>query len=70
MNKTNEKAVQRAIARAGGMRPLANAIGVTYQAIQAWRKRIPAERVFDVELATGIPKEELRPDLFAKRRRA
>jgi len=65
----NERAIKLAIDRAGGMRPLAKAIGVTYQAIQSWRKRIPAERVLDVEHATGIPKEELRPDLYVRKKR-
>ena len=37
---------------------------VTSQAISQWR-RIPAERVVDVERATGVARRELRPDLFA-----
>jgi DNA-binding transcriptional regulator YdaS (Cro superfamily) len=61
MNKT---IIEAAVTKAGGMRALARAIGVSYQAIQSWNKRIPAERVFDVERATGIAKEQLRPDLF------
>jgi len=63
----NEKAIQAAIDAAGGIRSLARAIGVTYQAIQSWKKRIPAERVLDIERATGIPREKLRPDLYGKR---
>ncbi len=31
---------------------------------EAGTRRIPAERVLDVARITGIPKEELRPDLF------
>jgi DNA-binding transcriptional regulator YdaS (Cro superfamily) len=58
--------IDAAIDKAGGMRPLARAIGISFQAIQFWRKRIPAERVLDVERATGIPREELRPDLYAR----
>lgn len=45
------------------MRPLAGALGISYQAIQQWKK-IPAERLVDIEKATGIPREELRPDLY------
>ena len=50
-------AIQMAIDKAGGMRPLARAIGINYQSIQGWKTRIPAERVLDVEHATGIPRE-------------
>jgi DNA-binding transcriptional regulator YdaS (Cro superfamily) len=60
-------AIQTAVKKAGGMRALARAIGVSYQAIQSWTTRIPAERVLDVERATGIPREKLRPDLYAKK---
>ncbi len=42
---------------------LAKAIGTTPQAVSLW-DRIPHERVFDVERATGVPREILRPDLF------
>ena len=36
------------------------------QAIQAWLKknRVPAERVLAVEKATGVPRHQLRPDLY------
>lgn len=48
----------------GGPSALAKAIGdITSQAVSQW-KRVPAERVVDVEKATGIPREELRPDIF------
>ena len=66
---TRHSAIDMAIEKAGGMRPLAEAIGVTYQAIQSWRTRIPAERVLAVESATGIPREQLRPDLYAVKKR-
>jgi DNA-binding transcriptional regulator YdaS (Cro superfamily) len=45
---------------------LARALGITHGAISQWR-RIPAERVIDVERVTGIPREKLRPDLYAER---
>lgn len=54
-----------AVAKAGGMRALARALGINYQAIQSW-KRIPAERVVAIERITGIPREQLRPDLYDK----
>jgi DNA-binding transcriptional regulator YdaS (Cro superfamily) len=45
------------------MRALARELGINYQAIQSW-KRIPAERVLAIEAITGIPREQLRPDLY------
>lgn len=57
----------RAIDVAGGMRALARAIGVTQPAISNW-KRVPASRVAQVERATGVPRDVLRPDLYAHER--
>ena len=31
-----------------------------------WADKIPAERVLQVESITGIPRSELRPDLFGE----
>ena len=42
---------------------LARRIGVTRGAIAQWEK-VPAERMKDVSMATGIPMEILRPDIF------
>lgn len=44
---------------------LADLLGVQPPAVCKWEsKRVPAERVLDVARVTGIPKEQLRPDLF------
>ena len=42
---------------------LARELGITHGAVFQW-DRVPAERVIDVERITGIPREELRPDLY------
>jgi DNA-binding transcriptional regulator YdaS (Cro superfamily) len=42
---------------------LARSLGITHGAVNQWR-RVPAERVVDVERVTGIPREKLRPDIF------
>lgn len=55
--------IDRAAAAVGNKSELARRLGVKVQSIQQW-KRIPAERVIDVERVTGIPREELRPDLY------
>lgn len=56
-----------AINRAGGQRRLSGMIGWTQQAISLWhtkKKPVPAEAAIRIEQATGIPRQELRPDLF------
>jgi DNA-binding transcriptional regulator YdaS (Cro superfamily) len=55
--------LQNAIKAAGSVAKFAKKIGVSRQVIYLWDK-IPAERVVDVEKATGIPREMLRPDLY------
>ena len=50
-----------------GIRPskLALDAGVWRGTVTKWsRTRIPAERVLDVERITGIPRHELRPDIY------
>ena len=55
----------RAIAAAGSQQTLARALGITQQALSQWkRRRIPAERVLDVERITGVPRHDLRPDIY------
>jgi len=44
---------------------LAAKFGVRPPAICKWeQRRIPAERVLEVERITGVPRQELRPDLY------
>lgn len=54
-----------ALEKAGGMSALANKIGISRQAISKWR-RIPAERVLAVEVATGISRHDLREDVYPR----
>lgn len=54
-----------AAGKVGGMSALAEKIGITRQGLYQW-KRIPAERVIALESITGIPRHELRPDLYPK----
>jgi DNA-binding transcriptional regulator YdaS (Cro superfamily) len=56
--------VQLAIDAAGNASELARRLGVKVQSIQQW-KRVPDDRVLDVERVTGVPREKLRPDLAA-----
>ncbi len=47
----------------GGWDVLATRLGLTRQALQQWRE-IPPRRVKAIERITGIPRHELRPDLW------
>lgn len=54
----------RAKKAAGGSSGLARRLGnISSQAVSQWR-RVPAEWVIAVERETGVPRSELRPDLY------
>lgn len=42
---------------------VANAIGVTAGTISQW-SHVPTDRIIEIERHTGIPRQELRPDLY------
>ncbi len=67
MTKKPDNPLNRAADAAGSKSELARKIGVTPGAVNNWYRRgvIPAERVKDIEAATGVPAAELRPDLFS-----
>lgn len=58
-----EEIVRTAIKQAGGIVALGRALGISHNSIYSWR-RIPSERVLEVERITGISRHELRPDVF------
>jgi len=57
VEKLSERGVQAGIAKH---------FEITPQAVNLWiqNRKIPAERVVGVETVTGIPRAQLRPDLF------
>lgn len=59
-------ALAKAIEAVGSQRALADAVGVSTQAVTKWRRQVPAERVIAIELATGgaVTRYQLRPDLY------
>ena len=61
MNSTD--ALERAIKNVGGMAGLAGPLGISVQAISQWDE-VPPLRVLAVERLSGIPRHELRPDLY------
>lgn len=59
-------AIDRAANTAGGQARLAGLLGVTPPTVNQWIKgvrQVPAERCPDIEKATGVRCEELRPDV-------
>jgi TorA maturation chaperone TorD len=55
--------LERAIDAAGGIAQLARKIGISQPSVSTW-SRVPAQRVVAVETATGVPRNDLRPDLY------
>ena len=58
--------LDRAIDAAGGVAELARKINISQPSVSNWSK-VPAQRVIAVEAATGVPRAELRPDLYNER---
>jgi TorA maturation chaperone TorD len=56
--------LDRAIDAAGGVARLARKIGVSQPSVSNWSK-VPAQRVIAVEAATGVSRNDLRPDLYS-----
>jgi TorA maturation chaperone TorD len=63
MEQMRDQGLQEAIQAAGGVSELARRLGISQPSVSNW-DRVPAERVFAVETATGVARDVLRPDLF------
>ena len=61
-------ALDRAAATFVGYAELARQLGVSPQAVSAWRARgrVPAERVLQIEQLTGVSRHALRPDIYGE----
>jgi TorA maturation chaperone TorD len=62
-----DQGLSEAIRAAGGISELARRVGISQPSVSNWN-RIPAERVLDVEAATGVERVVLRPDLYGEKR--
>lgn len=58
--------IQEVFQQQRGLRSkVAQALGITHGAVSQWKK-VPPERVIEVEHLTGISRYELRPDIYGK----
>lgn len=59
-------AIHKAVGRVGSQAALARLLGISSQAINKMllSNRVPAGRVLKIEELTGVPRHELRPDLY------
>lgn len=64
LDEAPPSAIDLAIGACGGLLPFSKLLGVSYQAVQKWRRKVPAERVLAIEAISGVPRSELRPDLY------
>jgi TorA maturation chaperone TorD len=58
-----DEGLEKAVRAAGGITELARQIGISQPSVSNWT-RVPAERVLNVEAATGVDRKILRPDLY------
>jgi len=63
--KQQRAALAAAINAAGSAAELARRLGISPEAVCQWKGKVPVNRVIAVEAATGVPREHLRPDVFA-----
>jgi DNA-binding transcriptional regulator YdaS (Cro superfamily) len=64
--------IRDALEKAGGTKAVATALGISAEGVRLWRSRgkVPADRVVELEQLTGVPREKLRPDLYAREQAA
>lgn len=65
----SKDALSKAINLAGGQSALARELGLRQSTVYAWlkttKKGVPGEFCPKIEALTGIPRHELRPDVYA-----
>lgn len=63
MAEQTDAGLQKAIDHFGTQADLARALDLTPQAVNGWKK-VPFYHVLTLERLTGIPRQELRPDVY------
>jgi DNA-binding transcriptional regulator YdaS (Cro superfamily) len=67
MEANRDPGLRLAIEAIGSVTALARLLGMSQQALSEWW-RVPAHRIRQVEAVTGIPREQLRPELYRTKR--
>jgi hypothetical protein len=65
MKRDSNDPLARAINLAHGQQELARVLGISSASIAGW-KRCPPKRVLSVEMASGVSRHDLRPDLYPR----
>ena len=55
--------IEKAVKAVGGYTALAKELGIDRNAIRRW-PQVPARWIIKIERITGVPREDLRPDLY------
>lgn len=63
--KKMDPGIAAAVAVTGTRYRLAKILGLRPSAVLQWRQ-IPTKRIIEIEKLTGVPREQLRPDLYRK----
>jgi DNA-binding transcriptional regulator YdaS (Cro superfamily) len=68
MKRIMKAALKRAVAHEGGVASFARRHKTSYARVTHWLNRgfMPAEFVLSTEDMTGVPRHELRPDIYIK----
>lgn len=61
--KMRDQGLEQVIRTAGGVRALSRLLGISQPAVSNW-KRVPADRILQVEFVTGVARSLIRPDLY------
>jgi DNA-binding transcriptional regulator YdaS (Cro superfamily) len=61
-----DTALAQAVRAAGSQSAFGRLVGKRQSTVREWlmTDRLPAEHVLAIEAATGVPKEQLRPDIY------
>jgi len=62
----SDTALAQAVRAAGSQSAFGRLVGKRQSTVREWliTDRLPAEHVLAIEAATGVPKEQLRPDIY------
>jgi len=63
-----DRIMRRIYSERGLATDIARKLGLTYQAVQQW-KRVPPEHVMSVSAILDIKPEDIRPDIFKPKKR-